>query len=166
MNPAVVASQIAVKTGSGGSINAGIWPLVGVIVLALCSVVVAYIRKRPEKTIAESVVDTVSSKARAADFERLRDEIDRLNERIEKLEGLAERAGKAAEEATRHSMRSDTKLEAALGACEVLLVLVKREMPSAPEIMLAERLLARAATDDGGIAEAMRNLSLIRGVGE
>lgn len=162
MNPINLVAQAT----TSGSLNAGVWTLIGIIVVAFGGVLVAYIKQRAPQKIAQSAVEKADSESRAADFARLRDEINHQNTRIEKLEGLVDRAGKAAEEATRHAMRSDAKLEAALAACEVLLSLVEREMPNAAEISLAKRLLALAAADDGGIGAAMRKLSAIRENGE
>lgn len=167
MTLAGAAAQTAIKTAAGGSINTGIWTLVGLVVTTIGVVWVAYIKQwGPWK---QSDTD-----ARAADFARLRDEIEGLkkdhrealelqNKRIEKLETDVERAREDAREASNHAMRSDAKLHTALTACEVLLGLVEREMPEAKEIALVKRLLAQAASDDMGIGDGMRKLATIRG---
>jgi len=163
-------AQAAVKTASGESINAGIWTLVGVVVVALCGVATAIVKQWGPWKKNES-------DGRAADFERLRDEIavlkvdhkaasDAQSARIEKLEGLVETARQTATAAGEHATRSDAKLQTALTACEVLLGLVEREMPDAKEIGLVKRLLAQAASDDLGIGNGMRKLATVRGVGE
>jgi len=160
----------AVKTTTGGSINAGIWTLVGVIVTTIGAVLLAVIKQwGPWRRDA--------SLDRNADFERLRAEIADLkqqhrdetlsqNGRIEKLEGDVETARQAATAANEHSMRSDAKLHTALTACELLLGLVEREMPQASEIGLVKRLLAQAASDDLGIGSGMRKIAMMKGVGE
>jgi hypothetical protein len=170
MTLAGAAAQTAIKTASGGSINTGIWTLVGIAITAICGVWIAYIKQwGPWKQ--------GDTDARAADFARLRAEIDGLkkdhkealeiqNRRIEKLENEVERARDDARKASSHAMRSDAKLQTALTACEVLLGLVEREMPEAKEIALVKRLLAQAASDDLGVGDGMRKLAVVRGVGE
>ena len=121
-------AQAAVKTASGESISNGVWTLVGVVVVALCGVATAIVKQWGPWKKNES-------DGRAADFERLRDEIavlkadhkaasDAQNNRIEKLEGLVETARRDATAASEHATRSDAKLQPALTACEVLLGLV------------------------------------------
>jgi len=185
MGPALPLIQTvtteAVKTANGSSINGGIWTIVAILVTSLTAVWVAYIKNwGPWKN--------ADSNGRAADFARLREEIDSLkrehraeieslkehqrstleamNKRIEKLEAEVENARTDAREASAHAMRSDAKLQTALTACEVLLGLVEREMPEAKEIALVKRLLAQAAADDLGVGAGMRKLAMVRGVGE
>lgn len=68
MGLAAAAAQTAVKTASGGSINAGIWTLVGLIVVTIGTVSVAYIKQwGPWQKNA--------SDDRNADFARLRQDI-------------------------------------------------------------------------------------------
>lgn len=159
MTVAGAVAQTAIKTASGGSINTGIWTLVGLIVITLGTVVTSIVKQwGPWKKTA--------SDARDADFERLRGDIDRQNARIEKLEGLVETAGKTAAAANEHSVRADAKLQTALTACEVLLGLVEREMPDAKEITLVKRLLAQAASNDLGIGDGMRKIAALQGARE
>jgi hypothetical protein len=163
-------AQAAVKTASGESINTGIWTLVAVIVPTIGGIIWAMIKHWGPWKKNES-------DGRAADFERLRDEIavlkvdhkaasDAQDNRIQKLEGLVEKAREAAMTASEHATRSDAKLQTALTACELLLGLVEREMPEANEIGMVKRLLAQAASDDLGIGNGMRKIATIRGVGE
>jgi outer membrane murein-binding lipoprotein Lpp len=152
-------AQEVVKTTTGGSINAGIWTLVGVIVTTLGAIVLSIIKQWGPWKKSES-------EARDADFERLRREIEAQNARIEKLEGLVETAREAATAASEHATRSDAKLQTALTACEVLLGLVEREMPQASEIGLVKRLLAQAASSDLGIGDGMRKIAMLKGVCE
>ncbi|NYD88740.1 hypothetical protein [Sphingomonas melonis] len=170
MTAAGALAQAAVKTASGESINTGIWTLVALCVTTIGGIVLAIIKQWGPWKKNES-------DGRAADFERLRDEIavlkvdhkaasDAQNNRIEKLEGLVETARRDATAASEHATRSDAKLQTALTACEVLLGLVEREMPEAKEIGLVKRLLAQAASDDLGIGSGMRKIASIRGTGE
>lgn len=163
-------THAAVKTAAGESINAGIWTLVALCVTTLGGIILAIIKQWGPWKKNES-------DGRAADFERLRDEIavlkaghkeasDAQNGRIEKLEGLVEAARRDATAASEHATRSDAKLQTALTACEVLLGLVEREMPGASEISLVKRLLAAAAATDLGVGDGMRKLAVIKGVGE
>lgn len=156
---AALATHAAVKTAAGGSINAGVWTLVGVVVTACSVVVVAFIKQWGPWKNSDSA-------AREADFARLRSEIAEQKARTDKLEARVERADAAAAAAEQHAMRSDAKLHAALTACEVLLGLVEREMPEAKEIALVKRLLAQAASDDMGIGAGMRKLAMIKGITE
>lgn len=163
-------ADAAVKTANGGSINAGIWTLVGVVVVALCGVATAIIKQvGPWKK--------GDSDARDADFARLRDEIatlkadhketcEKQDKRIAKVEADAEGARSEAATAKEHAMQSDGKLQSALAACEILLALVEREMASAPEIPLVKRLLAQAASSDMGVGDGIRKLAAVRGRGE
>jgi uncharacterized protein YlxW (UPF0749 family) len=149
----------AVRTAAGGSINAGIWTLVGVVVTTVGVVAVAYIKQwGPWKRIA--------SEERADDFGRLRNDIDKQSARIEKLEQQVEAANNATRLATEAATKSDAKLQTVLTACELLLGLVEREMPDASEIKIVKRLLAQAATNDLGVGEGMRKIAMMRGVGE
>lgn len=159
MTLAGAAAQTAIKTAAGGSINTGIWTLVGLIVSTLGIVWVAYIRQwGPWKK--------TESDARDADFARLRLDITRQDARISKLEALVETANNTAAQANAHAVRSDAKLQTALTACEVLLGLVEREMPEASEIPLVKRLLAQAASSDMGVGDGIRKLASVRGRGE
>ncbi len=159
MGAVASAAKVAIRTTEGGSINAGIWTLVGLIVTTLGVVAVAYIKQRgPWKR--------VSSDERASDFDRLRDEITAQKGDIAKLYDMVAEANKAAAEANQHAMRSDAKLQSALTACEVLLSLVEREMPDAKEIALVKRLLAQAASADMGVGDGMRRIARMKGVSE
>lgn len=153
------AAAAVVSTTSGGSINAGIWTLVGIAITTIGVVVVAIIKQW-------GPWEQVASATRNADFARLREDIDRLTEAgaqtLERLSAAEESASKA----NAHAARSDVKLQTTLIACELLLALVEREMPDATEIRTVKRLLAQAASDDMGIGDAMRHLANIRGVGE
>jgi hypothetical protein len=151
-------ADAAVKTANGGSINAGIWTLVGVVVSTLGLVWLAYIKQWGPWRQAES-------NARDADFARLRSDIGRQDDRISKLETLVETANATAAAASAHAVRADAKLQTALTACEVLLGLVEREMPQASEIPLVKRLLAQAAADDLGVGAGMRKIAMMKGVG-
>lgn len=164
MDVAAIAAA-AVKTAAGGSISAGIWTLVGLVITVAGTVLVAIVKEwGPWKR--------TDSDARAADFARLREEIasqkrahreetDDQNRRIERLEASVETARLAATTAQEHSHRSDAKLQTALTACEVLLGLVEREMPEAPEIKLVKRLLAQAASSDMGVGDGIMKLANI-----
>jgi hypothetical protein len=153
------AAQTAIKTASGGSINTGIWTLVGIAITAMCGVWIAYIKQwGPWKQ--------GDTDARAADFARLRAEIDGLKKDHKEALEIQNRRIEKLEKASSHAMRSDAKLQTALTACEVLLGLVEREMPEAKEIALVKRLLAQAASDDLGVGDGMRKLAVVRGVGE
>lgn len=156
---AAVDAAPLVETAAGGSIRAGIWAMVALMVPAVGAILLAMVKEWGPWKKADS-------EARAADFTRLRDEILTLNGRIEKLEGAAERAGQAAEAARAHAVRSDAKMRTALTACELLLALVEREMPDATELKLVRRLLAQAASDDLGIGDGMRKIAAMQGVGE
>ena len=165
-----LTQAVVTRTADGGSINTGIWTLVGVIVSTIGLVWLAYIKQWGPWKQADT-------EARAADFARLRDEIavlkadhkaasDAQNSRIEKLESLVDTARETAIAAGEHATRSDAKLQTALTACEVLLGLVEREMPEAKEIGMVKRLLAQAASDDLGIGSGMRKIATMRGTGE
>jgi len=158
MTLAGAAAQAAIKTASGGSINTGIWTLVGLVVITIGTIATAIIKQwGPWKK--------GDSDARDADFERLRADISRQDVRISKLEEMVETANNTAAEANAHAVRSDAKLQTALTACEVLLGLVEREMPDAKEIGLVKRLLAAAAADDLGVGDGMRKIAMMTGVG-
>ncbi len=164
------AAEAVVQTTSGQSIERGMWTLVGLVVTTIGVVWVSYIKNWGPWKQADSA-------ARAADFERLRAEIASLKEdhriakeaqdrRIEKLEAEVESARRDTALASAHAMRSDTKLQTALTACELLIGVVERELPEAKELTLVKRLLAQAAADDLGIGDGMRKLATFRGVGE
>ena len=167
---AVKTAEAVVQTASGQSIERGMWTLVVVVVTTVGAIWLAYIKQWGPWKQADS-------EARAADFERLRAEIASLkedhrkaleaqNKRIEKLEAEVDNARRDATLASAHAMRSDTKLQTALTACELLLGVVERELPEAKELPLVKRLLAQAAADDLGIGDGMRKLATFRGVGE
>ena len=159
MGTALTAAKVAARTTEGGSINAGIWTLVAVVISTFGIIAVAFIKQwGPWKK--------VNIDARLADFGRLRDDIDKLNARIEKLESLVTTANRDAADAKTHAMKADAKLQTALTACEILLTVVEREMPDASEISLVKRLLAQAASDDMGIGDGMRRIAAMKGTGE
>lgn len=151
------ASGAAIHTASGASINTGIWSLFGVVVVAISTVTVAYIKQWGPWKNSDSA-------AREKDFARLREEIAEQKSRTDTLEKRVDAANAAATAAEQHAMRSDAKLQTALTACEVLLGLVEREMPEAKEIALVKRLLAQAASDDLGIGAGMRKIAAMRAV--
>lgn len=154
------ATAIAVKSAAGASISAGVWTLVGVGVTGLIStlglVAVAYIKNWGpwRKIVADE---------RADDFARLRADIDRHALRISELEKQIASANSTAREASEHATRSDAKLQTALTACELLMGLVEREMPDAPEIGIVKRLLAQAASADMGVGDGFRKIAGMAG---
>lgn len=162
--PAIAAAAgPVVRTVAGNSINTGIWTLVGVVGTAVVTTIgliaVAVIKQWGPWQVNESA-------AREKDFERLRADIKSQNDRIDKLQGTIEETDKRAASAEQHAMRSDAKLQTALTACEILLGLVEREMPNAPDIALVKRLLAQAAADDMGIGAGMRKIAMMQGTGQ
>ncbi len=152
-SPAVAAAMI--RTAQGGSISAGVWTLVGVIVTTIGLIAVAVIKQKGPWAKA-------ASDDRAADFVRLREEIRDIKEDAKAAREEARRVADIAQ-------RLENMVACMRPAISILSAEVKRldpDNPNNPALVQVQELMAMAAAGDLGIGKAMNNLATIKAPGE
>lgn len=158
---APVAAE-TVKTAAGGSIATGVWSLVGVVVTSLTVLAVAIVKQwGPWKKAA--------SDDRAADFDRLRQEIVDIRAQARSQSDELHEELKAVRAEAKSAREAVNRLEAMLAcvrpAVSILVAEVRRLDPgneANAAVVQAQDLMAAASVGDFGIDRAFIGLANIQ----